>query len=154
MLAAGERLPGLLGSVAALVTVEPGFEGALAAALGAVADAVAVGSADDATTALHLLKADDAGRAGLLVGDEPRRPGPVAARGPAPDPASVGPASVGTNPADIVAGTTAATAAWPSLPDGARWAVDVVRAPDAIAGAVAHALDRWPWWPTWPRPPS
>ena len=43
-------------------------EAALAAALGAVADAVAVSSADDAGAALRLLKTEDAGRAGLIVG--------------------------------------------------------------------------------------
>ncbi|HST66095.1 MAG TPA: AAA family ATPase, partial [Mycobacteriales bacterium] len=64
LLAAGTRLPGLLGSVAALLTVRPGHEAALAAALGGIADAVAVGSPDDAATALELLKTDDAGRAG------------------------------------------------------------------------------------------
>ena len=42
MLAAGDKLPGLLGSVAALLTVTPGAEVALAAALGPIADAVAV----------------------------------------------------------------------------------------------------------------
>ena len=68
LLAAGTRLPGLLGSVAALLTVRPGHEAALAAALGGIADAVAVSSPDDAAAALRLLKTDDAGRAGLLVG--------------------------------------------------------------------------------------
>ncbi|HEV7823557.1 MAG TPA: chromosome segregation protein SMC [Mycobacteriales bacterium] len=71
LLAAGERLPGLLGTVAALLTVEPGCEAALAAALGGLADAVAVGSPDDAVAALELLKADDAGQAGVLVGGAP-----------------------------------------------------------------------------------
>jgi chromosome segregation protein len=68
LLAAGSRLPGLLGSVAALLTVDPGHEAALAAALGAAANAVAVASAADAVRALELLKSDDAGRVGLLVG--------------------------------------------------------------------------------------
>ena len=68
LLAAGTRLPGLLGSVAALLTVRPGHEAALAAALGGIADAVAVCAPADAAEALRLLKADDAGRAGLLVG--------------------------------------------------------------------------------------
>ncbi len=72
LLAAGSRLPGVLGSVAALLTVDPGREAALAAALGAVADAVAVSSVDDAGAALRLLKAEDAGRAGLIVGGRPR----------------------------------------------------------------------------------
>jgi chromosome segregation protein len=69
LLAAGSRLPGVLGSVAALLTVDPGHEAALAAALGALADAVAVASPTDAVRALEVLKSDDAGRVGLLVGD-------------------------------------------------------------------------------------
>jgi chromosome segregation protein len=68
LLAAGDRLPGLLGSVAALLTVRPGAEVALAAALGPVADAVAVAGGDDAVAALELLRGNDAGRAGLLIG--------------------------------------------------------------------------------------
>ncbi|MDP9093323.1 MAG: chromosome segregation protein SMC [Actinomycetota bacterium] len=68
LLAAGSRLPGVLGSVAALLTVDPGCEAALAAALGSVADAVAVSSAGDAVSALELLKDSDGGRVGLLVG--------------------------------------------------------------------------------------
>ena len=58
----------MLGSVAALLTVEPGYETAVAAALGAVADAVAVRDVGAAEAAIRLLKDDDAGRAGLLVG--------------------------------------------------------------------------------------
>ncbi|MDT4914311.1 MAG: chromosome segregation protein, partial [Pseudonocardiales bacterium] len=68
LLAAGSRLPGVLGSVAALLTVAPGHEAAVAAALGTLADAVAVESLGDAVQALEILKADDGGRAGLLVG--------------------------------------------------------------------------------------
>jgi chromosome segregation protein len=70
LLAAGHRLPGLLGSVAALLTVSPGAEVALAAALGPVADAVAVASGDDAMTALALLRDNDAGRAGIMIGGQ------------------------------------------------------------------------------------
>nr|WP_228046391.1 chromosome segregation protein SMC [Saccharopolyspora sp. HNM0983] len=68
LMAAGERVPGLLGSVASLLTVESGAEAALAAALGAVADAVAVTGVPDAVTAVQLLKTDESGRAGVLVG--------------------------------------------------------------------------------------
>jgi chromosome segregation protein len=75
LLAAGDRLPGLVGSVAALLSVESGCEAALAAALGALADAVAVAGVEDAAEAIRLLKIEDAGRAELLVGD---------AGGPAP----------------------------------------------------------------------
>ena len=73
LLAASDRLPGLLGSVAALLTVEPGAEAALAAALGPVADAVAVAASDDAVAALSLLRGDDSGRAGVLIGGGPNR---------------------------------------------------------------------------------
>ncbi len=68
LLAAGERLSGVLGSVAALVEVRPGHEAAIAAALGSAADAVAVDGVDSAVGALRLLKDDDAGRAPVLVG--------------------------------------------------------------------------------------
>jgi chromosome segregation protein len=69
LLSAGERLPGLVGSVAALLTVEPGYEAALAAALGGLADAVAVAGIEDAAEAIRVLKIEDAGRAELLIGD-------------------------------------------------------------------------------------
>ena len=78
LLAAGSQLPGLLGSIAALLSVEPGYEAALTAALGALADAVAVSSTAEARAALQLLKSADAGRAGLVVGggaDRPERSG-------------------------------------------------------------------------------
>jgi chromosome segregation protein len=100
------RLPGVLGTVASLVHVQPGSEAALAAALGAVADAVAVASPADAAGALARLKADEAGRAALLVGGSPydEQPG------------------------------------WPVLPAGARWALDLIVAPEAVRPALARAL--------------
>lgn len=60
--------PGVLGSVAALLGIEAGYEDAVAAALGPLADAVAVADLDAAVDALRLLRDDDAGRAGLVVG--------------------------------------------------------------------------------------
>jgi chromosome segregation protein len=68
LLAAGDRLDGLLGSVAALISVPAGAEVAIAAALGAAADAVAVTGLDAAVAAFDHLKAEDLGRAGLLLG--------------------------------------------------------------------------------------
>ncbi|CRK58651.1 Chromosome partition protein smc [Alloactinosynnema sp. L-07] len=109
LLAAADRLPGLLGSVAALLTVEPGAEAALAAALGPVADAVAVADPTGAVDALRLLRSGDGGRAGMIIGG----------------------AAVSSN-----------RSTWPSLPSGARWAVDLVRAPDALLPAVHRALDK------------
>lgn len=82
LLAAGAdgSLDGVLGTVASLLTVRPGYETAVAAALGNAAEAIAVGSLDTAEAALALLRARDAGRAGLLVGGgaaerSPRVPG-------------------------------------------------------------------------------
>jgi chromosome segregation protein len=70
LLAAGDRLDGLLGSVAALVSVPAGAEVAIAAALGAAADAIAVTGLDAAVAAFDHLKAEDLGRAGLLLGGD------------------------------------------------------------------------------------
>ena len=108
VMAAGERLSGVLGTVAALVTVDAGFETAISAALGPLADAVAVGSASRAVDALSLLKKDDAGRASLLVGGA----------------------------------RTPDRSTWPPLPDGAKWAIDVVNAPEDLRGSLITALDR------------
>ncbi|MGY0236413.1 chromosome segregation protein SMC [Longispora urticae] len=107
LLAAAQRTPGVLGSVASLLTVESGYEAALAAALGGLADAVAVDSVDSATAAITLLKGDDAGRVSLLV--------------------------AGTVPAAVPGGR-------PALPAGARWALDVVRAPASLGDSVAAVL--------------
>lgn len=70
LLAAGDRLDGLLGSVAALISVPPGAEVAIATALGAAADAVAVTGLEAAVAAFDHLKAEDLGRAGLLLGGD------------------------------------------------------------------------------------
>ncbi|MGI8648519.1 MAG: chromosome segregation protein SMC [Acidimicrobiales bacterium] len=74
LLAAGDRLGGVLGSVAAVLSVEPGTEAAIAAALGELANGVAVSSAAQALAALELLKADDAGRTHVLIGSSPEAP--------------------------------------------------------------------------------
>ncbi|MFJ4232932.1 chromosome segregation protein SMC [Cellulosimicrobium cellulans] len=94
---------GVVGSLAALLGVEAGYEDAVAAALGPAADAVAVESVDAAVDALRYLRTEDAGRAGLVVAVD-------AAQGSGRDAAA--------------------------LPDGARWAVDVVTA----GGGVGHAV--------------
>jgi chromosome segregation protein len=67
LLAASDRLDGLLGSVAALVRVETPYETAIAAAFGAAADAVAVSGLDAAVDAFDHLKTEDLGRAGMLL---------------------------------------------------------------------------------------
>ncbi|MDN4473536.1 chromosome segregation protein SMC [Demequina zhanjiangensis] len=57
------------GTVAALVEVEPGSEDAIAAALGRLADAIAVDAVEDAVDAIRWLRDEDAGRAWFLIGD-------------------------------------------------------------------------------------
>ncbi|MEU8873367.1 AAA family ATPase [Streptomyces javensis] len=77
LMAAADRLGGLLGPAAELLTVTPGFEVPVATALGAAADAIAVSGPHAAAEAIRLLRADDAGRAALLLttpgaeGEEP-----------------------------------------------------------------------------------
>ena len=68
LLAASEEVSGLLGSVAALLTVRGGYEAAIASALGAAADAVVVDGAAAAVDAIDHLKSGDLGRADLVIG--------------------------------------------------------------------------------------
>ncbi|GGZ79729.1 MULTISPECIES: chromosome segregation protein SMC [Streptomyces] len=83
VLAAKDRLAGLLGPAAGLLTVTPGHEAALATAFGAAADALAVTSPAAAADAIRLLRKQDAGRASLLLAGAPDdatdRPGAVGA---------------------------------------------------------------------------
>ena len=67
LLARSEAVPGVLGSVAALLTVEPGYEPVLAAALGRLADAIAVTGPATAAEALQLLRDEDGGQASFLI---------------------------------------------------------------------------------------
>jgi chromosome segregation protein len=117
LLAASDRLTGVIGSVSALLTVTPGAETAVAAALGSAADAVAVADLAAAEAAIRLLKDDDAGRALLLVGSGDRT-GPTTQH--APD-------------------RSVAAGAGP-LPAGARRALDLVTAPAALGPALTRLL--------------
>jgi chromosome segregation protein len=93
--AADGTLEGVLGSVAALLAGKQGYETAVAAALGSAADAVAMADAAAAVTAIGHLRADDLGRAGLLIGHG------VPGGAPATD--TAGPAtSLGTRALDVV----------------------------------------------------
>jgi chromosome segregation protein len=112
LLAAGGRLTGVLGSLAALISVEPGYETAVAAALGSAADAVAVSDVGAAVEAIRLLKERDAGRAGLLVGRDP---------------------GDGTPPAYDESGPRTA-------PAGSRTALSLVTVPVALQPAVHRLL--------------
>ncbi|MFF8833646.1 chromosome segregation protein SMC [Streptomyces sp. NPDC015131] len=81
LLGAADRLTGLLGPAAGLLTVAPGYEVPVAAALGAAADAVAVRDPATAAEALRLLRKQDAGRAALLLGGAPEEPDGAAGPG-------------------------------------------------------------------------
>ncbi|MBO1031766.1 chromosome segregation protein SMC [Tessaracoccus sp. SD287] len=71
LLAASDRVDGLLGQVAGLLQVEPGWQAAVAAALGQATDAVAVADLEAALAAISHVRAEDLGRAGLLLGGPP-----------------------------------------------------------------------------------
>ncbi|WP_371526947.1 chromosome segregation protein SMC [Streptomyces sp. NBC_01283] len=71
LLAAKDRLTGLLGPAAELLSVAPGYEVAIAAAFGAAADAIAVTTPASAAEAIRLLRKQDAGRAALLLTGAP-----------------------------------------------------------------------------------
>ncbi|MFW6776223.1 chromosome segregation protein SMC [Nocardioides sp. CPCC 205120] len=111
LLAAGDRVDGVLGPAASVLAVRAGFETAVAAALGAAADAVVVSGRDAALAAIDLLKQDDAGRASLVVAGGPDAP---RAADPAP--------------------------ALPGLPADATWAREVVEAPAEVRAAVDRLL--------------
>ncbi len=72
------RGAGLLGSIANLVKVRAGHEAAVAAVLGAAADALAAQDSRSAGDALTALKEADGGRAAIVLGDwpVPAAPGP------------------------------------------------------------------------------
>jgi chromosome segregation protein len=96
----GAGVAGTVGPLAAALTVEPGYEAAVAAALGSASDAIVVRDAGTAAELVRLLREDDAGRATLLLEAAPRAGTPAA-----------GPLPAGARPAmDLVtaSGTTAA----------------------------------------------
>jgi chromosome segregation protein len=96
---------GLFGSIANLVKVRSGYEAALAAVLGAAADALAADSFGAAASAVTALKQADGGRAAIVLGDWPAEEPPAG-----------------------------------DLPDGARWALDLVEAPSRLRGAMVAML--------------
>ncbi|MFH8475367.1 chromosome segregation protein SMC [Streptomyces sp. NPDC018000] len=120
LLGARDRLSGLLGPAAELLTVAPGYEVAVAAALGTAADAVAVTDPATAAEAIRLLRKQDAGRAALLSG---RVWGGVPDHGGAGGDSSAGAADVAGAPAG-----------------GPPAVADLVRGPVELVGAVRRLL--------------
>lgn len=125
LLAARDRLTGLLGPAAELLTVTPGYELPIAAALGEAADAVVVETVSAATEALRLLRKEEGGRAALLVG-EPGDPG--AAAGPGTG------AGVGRDAVSLVAAPEAIRPAVAALLRGTV-VVDTIEDAEALVGA-------------------
>ncbi|MFF4804508.1 chromosome segregation protein SMC [Streptomyces sp. NPDC001351] len=78
LLGAKDRLSGLLGPAAELLTITPGYEVPLAAAFGAAADALAVTSPSAAADAIRLLRKQDGGRASLMLAGAPEESGSAA----------------------------------------------------------------------------
>jgi chromosome segregation protein len=113
------RFGGVLGAFAAMLTVDEGAQQAIAAALGAAADAVAVAGIDEAVAILGTLRSEGAGSAGLVIA------GATAAGAPADSGAGGGqPTAAGSVP----------------LPSGARPALELVRAPAPAAAALTQLL--------------
>ncbi len=110
LLGATEPTPGLVGSVAALLSVRPGFEAAVAATLGPAADAVAVDGLQAALAVVVGLKEADQGRASLLL----------------------------TGPAGDASGSAYATPT--DLPPGVTAVVDVVDCPDSVRASLRRLL--------------
>jgi chromosome segregation protein len=110
LLADPARFGGVVGSFAARLRVAEGYEVAIAAALGAAAEAVAVAGLDAAAEILATLRRDDAGGAALVIADKGATPTPALAAPSAPH---------GSGP----------------IP-----ANELVRAPDGLAEAAAELL--------------
>jgi chromosome segregation protein len=93
LLADPDRFAGVLGSFAARLRVADGYEVAIAAALGAAAEAIAVTSLDAAAEILSALRQSDAGSAALVIAHDPAAPPPAAPAAPVTAAPGVTPAS-------------------------------------------------------------
>ncbi|QDW31449.1 chromosome segregation protein SMC [Arthrobacter sp. KBS0702] len=140
------ELPGVLGPLAGMLTVEAGYEAAIAAALGSSSDAVVVRDAASAATAVQLLKDDDAGRASLLLAGAPAAPAQVRDGGlpagarwaaalvtPAGDKSAGNKSAGGTSGGDTVGGEVPLAQLLAQLLDGAAVVEDL----DAAARLIA-----------------
>lgn len=117
----------LLGPLSTLIRVHPGFEAAVAAVLGPLADAVAAASGDTAYAAVQALKAADGGRAALVFGTGGSSEANAGAGGSA---ATVAGSIGARRPARADADADA-------LPADARWLGAVVDCADTVHAAVA-----------------
>ncbi|MEU6195460.1 AAA family ATPase [Streptomyces sp. NPDC047061] len=152
LLGARDRLTGVLGPAAELLTVTPGHEVALAAAFGTAADAIAVTTPSSAADAIRLLRKQDGGRAALLLAGAPEAPqagAPQSERRFFEAPQSDAPHSEAPQPVapqrgagncatshDAVAPDRRPTTALPS----GNFAADLVRGPSDLMPAVRRLL--------------
>ncbi|MHC5262141.1 chromosome segregation protein SMC [Streptomyces sp. UC4497] len=123
LLGAKDRLTGLLGPAAELLSVAPGYEVPVAAAFGAAADAIAVTTPTAAADAIRLLRKQDGGRASLLLANE--APAAIEQRGLGQSPSgSAHPAAQGE----------------PRPTPDPPHAAELVRGPDELMPAVRRLL--------------
>jgi chromosome segregation protein len=135
LLAAKDRLTGLLGPAAELLTVTPGYEAALATAFGAAADAIAVTSPSAAADAIRLLRKQDGGRAALLLAGAPDEPTSVHA-----SPRDAGDHAAGREVPAGAGPTVTPLPAMRAAPAAEHFAADLVRAPSDLMPAVRRLL--------------
>lgn len=130
------RLGGLLGPAAERVRVAAGYEVAVAAALGAAADAVTVASPSAAADALRHLRDCDAGRATLLI--TPHPPAPVPPQpAPGPTPPQHTPQAAPSGPASGAAPVLPAPQRVPQGDAGGR----ALAGPAAQGGALGEVMN-------------
>jgi chromosome segregation protein len=131
LLAEPRKFAGVLGPLAALLTVSDGAQEAIAAALGAAAGAIAVDGLDVAVDILAALKDQDAGRAGLVIAGSAPGSGPAGS-----GPAGSGPSGSGGSPD----GTGPPAGRPPGLPPEVTLARDLIQVPAQLAAAVDELL--------------
>jgi chromosome segregation protein len=134
VLADPARFTGVLGPFAERLAVAEGFEVAIAAALGAASDAIAVDGLDSAADILAALRQHDSGSAHLVIAATPGDP----AATPAAPATSAAPAS----PAALTLAVPSAppAPAAPAAPTAPIPATDLVRAPAGLAEVAAELL--------------
>jgi chromosome segregation protein len=112
VLANPDRFRGVLGAFAGQLTVQDGYQTAIAAALGASAEAVTVGGLHAAISVLAEIRAADAGTVALVIAGS----------------------------RDLSGATDPPASRSAQLPGGARWAIDLVTAPAELTAAVRALL--------------
>ncbi|MFG3206117.1 AAA family ATPase [Streptomyces sp. NPDC048192] len=144
LLDARDRLTGILGPAAELLTVTPGYEVPLAAAFGAAADAIAVSGPAAAAEAIRLLRKQDAGRAALILAGSPDEPTPGAApqsgAGNDGDRAPEGGAGHGALSDNAPAAAEPTATPLPGPTPGLRLAADLVDGPAHLLPAARRLL--------------